>query len=189
MHGYGPPPQQPPTSRPSSGTLIAVRVIFVVATVLSCGMLGWAAMLRLAIVTRRTRDWVLLFVVMGLNAGLFAFIMATPDDSDAMTDAQAMILFLWLVGVLAGVITYYLYAEIRHYNTQAPYGAPAHLAHPVPPAYQQPNPYTLQAPPPTPAPQRLHQVRAELDELSDYLRKGNEEQHGRSGVNREGEPR
>ncbi|MBW3706914.1 hypothetical protein DTB58_23505, partial [Streptomyces griseus] len=48
----------------------------------------------------------------------------------------------------------------------------------------QPNPYTAPTPPPTPAPapRRLDQVRAELDELSDYLRKEN-------NGNREGEGR
>lgn len=191
MHGYGYPPQQPPKPRPSSATLTAVRVILVVLTVLSCGLLGWAAMLRLAIVTRRPRDWVLLAVVVVLNTGLFAFIMATPDDPDDMTDAQALVLFVWLVGMLAGVITYYLYAEIRHYSARPAYNGPApahpvHPAHPAPLPYQQhpvqqhpvpprpPNPYTVRTPPPTPAPQRLDQVRAELDELSDYLRKEGE---------------
>ncbi|WP_103530129.1 hypothetical protein [Streptomyces sp. SM11] len=191
MYGYGPSPQQPATSRPSSATLTAVRVILVVVTVLSCGLLGWAAMLRLAIVTRRPRDWILLVVVMVLNGGLFAFIMATPDDPDDMSDAAVLVQFLWLVGVLAGVISYYLYAEIRHYNslgTPPPYAAPTTVP-PAPLPYQQhpaqhqhqhqrpqPNPYTVRTPPPTPAPapQRLDQVRAELDELSDYLRKEGE---------------
>ncbi|MFI1225778.1 MULTISPECIES: hypothetical protein [unclassified Streptomyces] len=195
MHGYGPTPQQPTKPRPSPATLTTVRVILVVVTVLSCGLLGWAAMLRLAFVTRKPRDWALLAVVIVLNIGLFAFINATPDDPDEMTDAQAAIMMLWLVGVLAGVITYYLYAEIRHYSTLGPpppyAGAAPHTAqspyqHPVQqrpvqqrPAQQQhpqPNPYTVPTPPPTPkpAPQRLDQVRAELDELSDYLRKEGE---------------
>ncbi|MFE7337960.1 hypothetical protein [Streptomyces griseus] len=204
MHGYGLTPQQPTTPRPSQATLTAVRVILVVVTVLSCGLLGWAAMLRLAIVTRRPRDWILLVVVALLNGGLFVFIMATPDDPDDMSDAAAVVLFLWLVGVLAGVITYYLYAEIRHYSSlgspppsASPYAATAPV-HPTPLPYQQqhhvqpqphhqPNPYTVQTPPltPTPAPQRLDQVRAELDELSDYLRKENKEHK----EHREGEGR
>ncbi|MGW6721383.1 hypothetical protein [Streptomyces sp. NPDC054995] len=212
MHGYGPMPQQPTTSRPSPATLTTVRVILVALTVLSCGLLGWAAMLRLAIVTRRPRDWFLLVVVVALNIGLFAFIMATPDDPDQMSDAAALFMMLWILGLLAGVITYYLYAEIRHYNTlgaPAPYGAPVHPAPPLPyqqqhlappqqhqshpqqhrlqprpQSHPQPNPYTAPTPPPTPkpAPQRLDQVRAELDELSDYLRKesnGNSEGEGR----------
>ncbi|MCT6777186.1 hypothetical protein LXH09_11175 [Streptomyces sp. CS7] len=208
MHGYGPMPQQPTTSRPSPATLTTVRVILVALTVLSCGLLGWAPMLRLAIVTRRPRDWFLLVVVIALNIGLFAFIMATPDDPDQMSDAAALFMMLWILGLLAGVITYYLYAEIRHYNTlgaPAPYGTPGHPAPPLPyqqqhlaphqqpqqqpqpqlqpQQHQQPNPYTAPTTPPTPtpAPQRLDQVRAELDELSDYLRKGNKDSRDGEG--------
>jgi hypothetical protein len=201
MHGYGPTPQQQMTSLPSPAALTTVRVILVTVTVLSCGLLGWVAMLRLAIVTRRPRDWVLLVVVMAINAALFAFIVGTPDDPDDMSDASVLLMLLWIVALLAGVITYYLYVEIRHYSSlrslgsPPPYTAPAHPA-PLPyqqhPAQQQqqhqqqhqqpqPNPYTVQTPPPTPtpAPQRLDQVRAELDELSDYLRKENREGEGR----------
>ncbi|MBK3560814.1 hypothetical protein JHN55_30640 [Streptomyces sp. MBT56] len=206
MHGYGPMPQQPTTSRPSPATLTTVRVILVALTVLSCGLLGWAPMLRLAIVTRKPRDWFLLVVVVALNIGLFAFIMATPDDPDQMSDAAALFMMLWILGLLAGVITYYLYAEIRHYNTlgaPAPYGTPVHPAPPLPyqqqhlaphqqhqpqpqpqpQQHQQPNPYTAPTPPPTPtpAPQRLDQVRAELDELSDYLRKENKDSRDGEG--------
>ncbi|MEU8450872.1 hypothetical protein ACFY72_27865 [Streptomyces globisporus] len=202
MHGYGPMPQQPTTSRPSPATLTTVRVILVALTVLSCGLLGWAPMLRLAIVTRKPRDWFLLVVVLALNIGLFVFIMATPDDPDQMSDAAALLMMLWILGLLAGVITYYLYAEIRHYNTlgaPAPYGAPVHPAPPLPyqqqhlaphqqhqprpQQHQQPNPYTAPTPPPTPkpAPQRLDQVRAELDELSDYLRKENKDSRDGEG--------
>ncbi|WP_426497822.1 hypothetical protein [Streptomyces sp. D54] len=207
MHGYGPMPQQQTTSRPSPATLTTVRVILVTVTVLSCGLLGWVAMLRLAIVTRRPRDWALLVVVMVLNAALFAFIMSTPDDPDEMSDASVLLMLLWIVALLAGVITYYLYVEIRHYSSlrslgsAPPYTAPVHpmpLPYQQPPAqqqnqhqhqqqnqhqhqHQQPNPYTVQTPPPTPTPvpQRLDQVRAELDELSDYLRKENREGEGR----------
>ncbi|MGW7588172.1 hypothetical protein [Streptomyces rubiginosohelvolus] len=201
MHGYGPMPQQPTTSRPSPATLTTVRVILVALTVLSCGLLGWAPMLRLAIVTRRPRDWFLLVVVLALNIGLFVFIMATPDDPDQMSDAAALFMMLWILGLLAGVITYYLYAEIRHYNTlgaPAPYGTPVHPAPPLPYRQQhiaphqqhqqpqqpqQPNPYTAPTTPPTPtpAPQRLDQVRAELDELSDYLRKENKDSRDGEG--------
>ncbi|MFH9608077.1 hypothetical protein [Streptomyces sp. NPDC017448] len=221
MHGYGPTPQQPVAPRPSPATLTAVRVTLVVMTVLSCGLLGWAPMLRLAIVTRRPRDWVLLAVVTVSNIALFAFILATPDDPDDMTDAQALTMAAWMLGGLTAVITYYLSAEIRHYTSLGappPYtaAAPPHTAYsapplpyqphhppqpqpqhlpaqhppqgqprtPHPPQGQHPNPYTGPAAPPTPvpAPRRLDQVRAELDELSDYLRK-------ESGENREGEGR
>ncbi|MEV7895671.1 hypothetical protein [Streptomyces cyaneofuscatus] len=216
MHGYGYPPQQPPTSRPSPGTLTTLRAIFVVLTVLSCGFLGWVAMLRLAVVTRKARDWWLLAVTLVLTVGLFAFFAALPEE-DQMTDTQALVGVGWLIALLVGVITYYLIMETRHfavpgpYDTQrpsagpttttVPYGPAAHQhppaqvrnqppvqpqaqpqahpqpQHPTPPAT--PNPYAVDTPTPRPAPQRLDQVRAELDELSDYLRKENKEGEGR----------
>ncbi|MFD3974232.1 hypothetical protein [Streptomyces cyaneofuscatus] len=211
MHGYGYPPQQPPTSRPSPGTLTTLRAIFVVLTVLSCGFLGWVAMLRLAIVTRKPRDWWLFAVAVVLTIGLFAFFAALPEG-DQMTDAQALVGVGWLILLLAGVITYYLIMETRHFAAPGPYGTqrpvsgptattvpygpgthqhpPAQVHNQVPVQHQPqpqtppatPNPYAVDTPPPKPAPQRLDQVRAELDELSDYLRKENKE-------NREGEGR
>ncbi|MFB8071684.1 hypothetical protein [Streptomyces californicus] len=225
MHGYGPSPQQPIAPRPSPATITAIRVILVVLTVLSCGLLGWAPMLRLAIVTRKGRDWFLLAVVAVSNIALFAFILATPDDPDDMTDAQALILAAWMLGALAAVITYYLSAEIRHYSSlgaSPPYAAygfppvpyqqqhsvPQHPAQPQaqhrhrpptahppqspsqprPSQGQHPNPYAAPAAPttPTPAPRRLDQVRAELDELSDYLRK--ESQGNPAGQGSRGNP-
>ncbi|MFD8729092.1 MULTISPECIES: hypothetical protein [unclassified Streptomyces] len=199
MHGYGYPPQQPPTSRPSSGTITTLRAIFVVLTVLSCGFLGWVAMLRLAVVTRKPRDWWLLAVTVLLTIGLFAFFAGLPEEEE-MTDAQALIGMGWLIVNLAGVITYYLIMETRHfagpgpYDTRTPVPGPApyrpavhqhppaqvqnqppvrpQAQHPTPPPT--PNPYTVETTPPKPAPQRLDQVRAELDELSDYLRKEGE---------------
>ncbi|MET9974306.1 hypothetical protein ACFYOI_29135 [Streptomyces microflavus] len=206
MHGYGYPPQQPPTPRPSSGTLTTLRAIFVVLTVLSCGFLGWVAMLRLAIVTRKPRDWWLLAVTVVLTIGLFAFFAALPEE-DEMTDTQALVGVGWLIAILVGVITYYLIMETRHFAVPGPYGTRTPVpgpatdpyrpaAHQHPPVQVQnqapvlprpqhptppptPNPYTVETTPPKPAPQRLDQVRAELDELSDYLRKENKEGEGR----------
>ncbi|MGP3632271.1 hypothetical protein ACTU45_02655 [Streptomyces sp. 24-1644] len=221
MHGYGYPPEQPPKRRPSSGALTALRVLFVALTVLSCGLLGWAAMLRLAIVTRKGRDWALVALVFALNAGLLAFIIAMPEDPDKTTDAEAFIGVAWIGGVMVGVITYYLYAEINHYGPAGPYGSlrppllqpqgqqgqaqghgqyggytphpqtpPPHTqqTHTPPPPGRQTPPAPVPAPgygyppavppsahtPPPAAPKRIDQVRAELDELSDYLRKEGE---------------
>lgn len=243
MHGYGYPPEQPPRLRPSQATLTLLRVLFVALTVLSCGLLAWGAMLRLAIVTRKGLDWALLVLVFALNVGLFAFIVSTPDDPDKMTDAQALIGGAWLFGVVFGVIAYYLYADIRHFGRNGPYGGPNRgslpatpgavpapyggyplpraqavtpatptpgygyrppaprppgrqpaappvpqppvsaptpppaaprpaAPRPVPPQPASPQPASPQPASPQPAsPQRLDEVRAELDELSDYLRK------------------
>ncbi|MBM7441863.1 hypothetical protein [Streptomyces sp. HB132] len=211
MHGYGyPPEQQRPTRRPSSSTLVTLRVVFVALTLLSCGFLAWAAMLRLAIVTRKQRDWWLFGLVLALNAGLVAYLGSLPPEEETMTDGQAIIMLSWMLVVFVGTVTYYLYTEIRHFG---PYGVPqgssyagpyagpyagqhpaafpspgyasGRTATPAPPSYGYPpapqrspaaTPPPSSAPgPATPAapaaPQRLDQVRAELDELSDYLRK------------------
>ncbi|MFC9247145.1 hypothetical protein ACFT7S_25070 [Streptomyces sp. NPDC057136] len=202
MHGYGYPPEQPPKRRPSSAVLSALRVLFVALTVLSCGLLGWVAMLRLAIVTRKGRDWGLLVLVFALNTGLFAFMIVMPEDPEKTSDAEAFIGVSWIFGVMVGVVAYYLYAEIHHYGPAGPYGVPRPLLpqpqgqyggyspqqhtpqqHTPPPPNQQPPapgygyppvvPPPAHTPPPA-APQRLDQVRAELDELSDYLRKEGE---------------
>ncbi|MFD9539705.1 hypothetical protein [Streptomyces sp. NPDC060022] len=194
MHGYGYPPEQQPRRRPSQATLITLRVLFVALTMLSCGFLAWAAMLRLAIVTRRKRDWYLLALVFALNVGLIVFFGMLPEDADDMTDSEAFIGIGWLFVVVVGTITYYLYAEIRHF---VPYGGPhpgpsslpyggyvqqqtspaaprptyGYPPVPTPPPAQPPAATPPPAVPSPASPQRLDQVRAELDELSDYLRK------------------
>lgn len=215
MHGYGYPPEQQPTRRPSSATLVTLRVVFVALALLSCGLLAWAAMLRLAIVTRKARDWWLFGLVIALNIGLIAYLGSLPEEEEVMTDGQAVITLSWMLVVFVGTVTYYLYTEIRHfgpyggaqagpragsYAGAGPYGGPygghpgvsssggyasrptvpAPPTAPVPPAPSYgyppaPGPGPVPAPPsdaPRAAPpQRLDQVRAELDELSDYLRK------------------
>ncbi|MEV8228670.1 hypothetical protein AB0P41_21865 [Streptomyces sp. NPDC079167] len=221
MHGYGYPPEQQPKRSPSSATLVTLRVVFVALALLSCGLLAWAAMLRLAIVTRKQRDWWLFGLVLALNAGLVVYLGSLPTEEEVMTDGQALLTLSWMLVVFVGTVTYYLYTDIRHFGPYGgppagpyalahpgPYAAPYGAPHPggpafppagsgprqtppfpaygYPPAPRQsptpppPAPRQSPAPPPpaapsdTPrpaAPQRLDQVRAELDELSDYLRK------------------
>lgn len=232
MHGYGYPPELP-TARPSPATLTVLRVVFVVLTVLSCGFLAWAAMLRLAIVTRRPRDWGLFVLSLALTAGLGVYMDGLPGGDTELTDSQAFTTLGWMFALLGGVTWYYLFSDLRHFGPNGPtavaarartaigypvagpvqgygypsatpvhgkppYGTPPLPHHPQgpttpyssvpqqhqpqqhqpqqhqPPQHQpqqsQPNP-----PPKRPGPpQRLDQVRAELDELSDYLRKEGE---------------
>ncbi|MFE4454287.1 hypothetical protein [Streptomyces sp. NPDC056796] len=212
MHGYGYPPEQQPTRRPSSSTLVTLRVVFVALALLSCGFLAWAAMLRLAIVTRKRRDWWMFGLVLALNTGLIMYLGSLPEEDDVLTDGQAIVMLTWMLVTFVGTVTYYLYTEIRHFG---PYGGPPANPYAAPfagpyggnpgaptfpsggyasratvpdppvagtPAYgypsapgQGPGPRQGPTPPPAaprpPAPQRLDQVRAELDELSDYLRK------------------
>ncbi|WP_338897844.1 hypothetical protein WBG99_21480 [Streptomyces sp. TG1A-60] len=196
MHGHGYAPQQPPG--PEQGAPVTLRVIFVVVSLMSCGLLAWACLLRLASVTRRPRDWVL-FALAVVHIVVTLYIIGTdPGEKGEFTTWRGDVGMGLLLGGLAAIIAYYLYADIRHF-------APARPAPPAPytqttvysqasgygyPPAQAPRPYTpappapplqpppAQQPPPQagpepqrPGPARIDQVRAELDELSDYLRK------------------
>ncbi|MCK7625098.1 hypothetical protein MUU72_18610 [Streptomyces sp. RS10V-4] len=217
---HGPVPAPPPYRPPARGTVLALRVVFVAATVLSLGFLAWAAMLRAAIVLRRPLGWWLFAGHLALFIGTGMLITSFPED-DWRTNAGVGALLLQI----AGVVAYYLVADLRAerarasaapfppaYPGPAPYPAAPPLpgtplapyapppVHPHPPLHAQetqpfalpghpgrppaagpytapppppPGPYGPPAPPPEhrPQPQRIDRVRAELDELSDYLRK------------------
>ncbi|MEU2492264.1 hypothetical protein [Streptomyces sp. NPDC007883] len=210
-HGHGYPPR--PAGRPSDGTLVTLRVVFIALAVLSCSLLAWVPMLRLAIVTRKPVDWILFCATIAANVGLLIFAgVSTPEDGE-MTDAVAFTFLGWVTLVMVGTITYYVMAETRHYERlsagpapAAGYGLPPHPAAggygypqtaPQGTGASTPNPYTAPVQPPpvprqspsrpgpqpsasggVPAPptghepnRRIDQVRAELDELSDLLRK------------------
>ncbi|OII65222.1 hypothetical protein BJP40_17780 [Streptomyces sp. CC53] len=197
MYGYGhgpgtPPPQRTPTH------VVVWRVLFAVLPLLSIGFLTGATTLRLAIVTRRPRDWWLFGLSIVTTIGC---LMLTSSDPESVRNSFAAGAMLLNAALFTG---YFLYADIRHHD--AAHAAPAqpyartHPQTPAPGGYAypqqagparppQPNPYTqtpphttgaahAQTPPPqaTPQPQgppspRIHQVRAELDELSDLLRR------------------
>ncbi|MFD9636265.1 hypothetical protein [Streptomyces violascens] len=194
MHGPGYGPPQP---RPSGAGAIVLRVLFALLPLLSIGMLSWTALLRLAIVTRRGVHWALFWVQLAVFVFFFTFIVAAPDENDWRMNVG-------MIGQLALAVAttaYFLYADIRH-AAQAPfvvhpfgqYGAPAGYGPPHLPGTRIPgttapqfgpyvNPYAdtpvpsappAPVPPHAPAAPRIEQVRAELDELSQYLRKGTE---------------
>ncbi|MYT29370.1 MULTISPECIES: hypothetical protein [unclassified Streptomyces] len=203
---HGPVPAPPVHRPPARGTVLALRLVFVAATVLSLGFLSWAAMLRAAIVQRRPLGWWLFAADLVLFVGTCVLIVSFPED-DWRTNVGVALLLLQI----AAVVAYYLVVDLRAER--------AHTAGPVPPAYpagafyhpyapppvhhphtplhnQETQPYAVPGagplgappmaappvnqqppqPPPyapehRPPPQRIDQVRAELDELSDYLRK------------------
>ncbi|CAL9455285.1 hypothetical protein SUDANB120_02526 [Streptomyces sp. enrichment culture] len=189
MHGPGLPPQQP---QPSSGGAVALRVLFALLPVLSCGFLGWATMLRLAIVTRKSADWILLAVNFGLTVGWLALIGADPTPNTDGWQGNTGAFGTILTGVATCI--YFLVADIRHHEAKAaarsaawyppqpaaPYVPPQQAAGP---AYGYPQPHQPVHHTPTPVPRpaqpgpgpvtppRIGQVRAELDELSELLRK------------------
>ncbi|GHH47599.1 hypothetical protein [Streptomyces candidus] len=234
----------PPRSQPSPAVLVALRVLFTVCALCSCGLLTWAAPLRIAILRKRAADWVVFSTVLVLGYTLLAIVGlygAPPSDDSA---APAEFNTVDTVGVLAlavlsvGVATYFLIADITHYRTPRPQphawgpvsAVPQHR--PFPPAQhpEQPGPYDRPtvpdgapgpaygypaAPPkqpephshpqpsppqsrpqhsapqpgpptrqPLPSAPRIDQVRAELDELSELLRR---EPGYRDSRNRKGE--
>ncbi|QYX79540.1 hypothetical protein [Streptomyces akebiae] len=199
-HGYAPTP--PPG--PDQGGQVTLRVIFVVVAVMSCGLLAWACLLRLASVTRRPRDW-WLFALAIIHIIVTLYIIGTDPGEEEFTTWRGDVGMSLLLGGLAAIVAYYLYADIRHssrsrtappspyaqttaYSGQTGYNPqqsgysypPVQVPQPYtptppvpqPPAGQQPPPQHQPAPDPQrPGPARIDQVRAELDELSDYLRK------------------
>ncbi|MGW0394334.1 hypothetical protein ACWDYJ_26295 [Streptomyces sp. NPDC003042] len=188
MHAPGIPPHQGPQGhRPSSGAVVTLRVLFAALPVLSCGFFAWGSMLRLALVTRKTRDWVLLVVSGALSVAWITFIGLDPtaETNGWQSDLGAG------GSLLTGfaVCVYFLVADIKHHETRASvhpaaawYGAPAPAPYAPPqprqsgPAYGYPPAHTPvpaapQGPPHVTPPPRIGQVRAELDELSELLRK------------------
>ncbi|WP_438487599.1 hypothetical protein [Streptomyces sp. S186] len=195
---HGPVPAPSPHHPRARGTVLALRVLFVAATVLSLGFLAWAAMLRAALVQRRPLGWWLFAGQVTLFIGTCVLIVSFPE-TDWRTNLGVGLLLLQI----AGVVAYYLAVDLRAERTPA-HAAPPTSPHypaapfsplyapppyPVPPGAAPGNPYATTAGaaqppqpappapyapehrPPPPPPQRIDQVRAELDELSDYLRK------------------
>lgn len=188
MHGPGLPPQHAPQS--TSGGVVTLRVVFTLLPLLSCGFLAWGSMLRLALVTRKSRDWALL-----VASGVLAVVWMTLIQLDPTPEVDG-----WQGNLGAGgsiftglaICVYFLVADIKHHEAvraaaPAPWypGQPTSYSHPqqTSPSYGYPHasqgptvisgqtPAAPQVPPqPTPPP-RIGQVRAELDELSELLRK------------------
>ncbi|PPS73958.1 MULTISPECIES: hypothetical protein [Streptomyces] len=206
-HGAAPPPR-------SAATVISLRVLFAAAGFLTCGVLACVPLFRVAVLRGRALDWVLAWVSLPLSIACFAVIGSLPED-DARTDiALAMMLLLGAgaavyflvvdIGHHSGQRTFAGYAS-PHTPTvptaaHTPYGyphpappyAPTSTPVPQPPAPHTPAPHDTPPvptqPPPSPqrpAPARIDQVRAELDELSDYLRRHGGEGH-RDGHHEDG---
>ncbi|MEV6649352.1 hypothetical protein [Streptomyces sp. NPDC051219] len=194
-HGFTQPPQP---QRPSPGTLVVLRVIFVALPLLSCGFLAWAPTLRVAVVTRSRLNWLLFCANVALN--ITWIVLLSMDNTDDFSTPQGNAGMIGMLSTGAAAIAYFLYADFRHYSPHTPlypgyypppapqqsmpmpppqpgYGypprhtAPAPTPTPTPPPTPAPAPMPPQPQPQHPAPPRIDQVRAELDELSDYLRR------------------
>ncbi|MEV5463174.1 hypothetical protein [Streptomyces sp. NPDC002788] len=182
MYGHG----AAPPSR-SAATVISLRVLFAAAGFLTCGVLACVPLFRVAVLRGKVLDWVAAWVSLPLSIACFVVIGALPEGDHRTDIALAVILLLGL-----GAAIHFLIVDIGHHgaarrsaghpppsqaptvhSSQTPYGYPhpappyAPASTPVPQPPQHPGPPAPQRP----APARIDQVRAELDELSDYLRR------------------
>lgn len=194
---YG--PGAAPPRRESDGAVITLRVLFPALSVLTCGLLSCAPLFRVAALRRRPLDWALAIASLPVSITLFAIIGSLPEE-DTRTDVALALLLLLAIGSAVYFLVYDIrrlssappltaYAPrppsgpsaYGHPQPQQPWPAAPPQAHttmgtPMPTPTPTPTPPPTPAPPPTPPqnqapPHRIDQVRAELDELSDYLRK------------------
>jgi len=207
---YG--PGAPPPIR-SESTVITLRVLFVAAGLLTCGFLACVPLFRVAMLRGRWFDWTAAWVSLPLSIVCFA-VVGTLKESD--TRGSVALATVMILGALSSVYFLVMDIRVvdsqrRQYAGYAPaqaptvpsgYGYPASPPPSSPYARVQPGPQPHtppamphtpipqpQVPPPPPqrpAPARIDQVRAELDELSDYLRKHEGSQGGSQGGNHGG---
>ncbi|MGW7567273.1 hypothetical protein ACWGJV_13455 [Streptomyces tendae] len=183
---YGNSAGPPPTR--GAATVITLRVLYAAAGFLTCGLLACVPLFRVAVLRGRWYDWTAAWASLPLSIGCLAVVGSLPE-TDHRTDAAMA--GLLLIGAAASA--YFLVIDIRahaaprpflgnppphahfpgpHYGPGqpvGPYPPPAPVQHPVAPPQQQP------------APARIDQVRAELDELSDYLRNHDGRDGGHQG--------
>ncbi|MBT2468591.1 hypothetical protein J7E97_12055 [Streptomyces sp. ISL-66] len=193
MHGPGIPPQH--GHQPNTGNVVALRVLFTLLPILSCGFLAWGSLLRLAVVTRRSRDWWLVGASGALE--VLWLVLIGADTTPELTAWQSDVGAVGTLGTGLAVCVYYLVADIRHHEqlkaaraagwypgpaspyasplqqeTRPSYGYPPPVAPHQPPRHAPQVPRQVPEPAPAPAtPPRIGQVRAELDELSELLRR------------------
>ncbi|MEV0184451.1 hypothetical protein AB0I54_34960 [Streptomyces sp. NPDC050625] len=196
-HGYAQPLKRPP----DTAVLIFLRVLFVAIGFTCIGFATWAMMLRLAIVTRKSLDWGLFVAVLAADVLSIVLLGSEPGDEIHTTGGYVGITLLLgtLVAATAYYLAADIrhFQQVRDaYRTQQPMASPYGYAQPASPytattvpssptapqsplgphtpppmAHTPPSQPPIPAPPQRPAPARIDQVRAELDELSDYLRK------------------
>jgi hypothetical protein len=187
----------PPTR--SAGTVITLRVLFAAAGLLSCGLLACVPLFRVAIQRGRWFDWTAAWVSLPVSIGAL-MVVGTVPESDSRGDVALTVALI----LGAGSVAYYLASDIRFHNAgrrpvgyaplhprtaPGPYGHPQpappaapypgfHVPQPPVPQPNTPNTPMPQPPPQRATPARIDQVRAELDELSDYLRRHGDRRDG-----------
>jgi hypothetical protein len=199
MYGTGPVPgaasqPPPPNGRQADEArarqiVLGVRVGLAALGFVTCGLLSWVGLVRLAVRRKRPLDWGVLAATIVL---LVLAVVLGGGDGPGSGFGTGLLICIWL-----GAPAYFVAADIMHvrqleaakaaaggYPAQTPpppatgaYGYPTVPSQPGPAAAGYGYPPVVAAPPPAvpPAagtdPNRIGQVRAELDELSDLLRR------------------
>lgn len=193
MHGQG---AQPPAR--SAGTGVCLRVLLSACALLSCGLFACVPLFRVAYLRGRGSDWLLAWAGLAVGVCGFAVVGSLPEN-DPMSDVALAVILMLAIAAAVHFLVVDMRLQGRQGGMPAGYAPPS--AHTVPSAYGYPNsatpypvaqtpapptyiptpqpphtpaPHTVPPQPPTPprpAPARIDQVRAELDELSDYLRR------------------
>ncbi|SHL98723.1 hypothetical protein [Actinacidiphila paucisporea] len=197
MYGPGIAPPQP---RPAGqAAAIWLRVLFTALPVLSIGFLAWGSLLRLALVRRHPLDWALMvFDIVAIIVGYLLIGLAHDNTDSWQSNVGTLTVLVCMFGTPAYFLVMDIrrgntrpagygaptgYPPNPYASGYGPMPGPVHTG-PVhggiPESTQMPSrtgmPNRTPMPPQSPAPAqppapRINQVRAELDELSDYLRK------------------
>ncbi|KAB1986324.1 hypothetical protein [Streptomyces triticiradicis] len=208
MYGHG---GTPPIR--GAVTVIALRVLYASPAILSWGLFACVPLFRVAVQRGRWFDWVAAWASLPVSFGALV-VVGTVPESDSRGDVALTVALLLGVGSAAYYLIADIrlrnawrrsmaYAPPHTQTAREPYGFPR----PAPPAppypgvlmsqpqpQPQPQPFAPwayppeapvpQRPPQRVAPARIDQVRAELDELSDYLRKHGDRHDGDHGGGR-----
>lgn len=190
-----PAPIPPPAPRVAARVgAVLLRVVFACVPVVTVGILAWVPLLYLAIAGRRVRDWIWCGVVTAGSVTGFVLVGSSDNDDDVQTNVGMSV----LLALIAFATAYFLVVDVRRQEARRtsgfervpPPGPAARVPGrpPVPEGPHSPPPqqpwvatghspeYRAGDPSPRPQTARMGQVRAELDELSAYLREQAQEQ-------------
>ncbi|SEK24773.1 hypothetical protein [Streptacidiphilus jiangxiensis] len=167
---YGPPPpvMSPAPPARSVGVLrVGLWVLVAVALVGGVGIFAFIPLTVLAARSRGTRDLVLVVASFVFSVVSILVTALQHDPNHPTLGYELVALAMLLHGIVATI--WFVVSDLRHLRhlralRQVP-PFPSPFAPPVPP------PYAPSFAPPPVQQDRLGQVRAELDELSDYLRR------------------
>jgi len=148
----GPAPIPPPR-RGARAARVILRVLYVAVPPATIGILSWIPMVRLAVRSRRGWDWFWCGAVAVSATAAFVLEGTSHNDSSWQAGLATAVLIL----LALGVPVYFLVADLRWYD--------AHRSRTAPPTG-----FPVAGHPPFAPSGRIDQVRAELDELSAYLR-------------------